>query len=319
MNRKLGTIGVIALLLMAMTSIASAETLTLELTTKDPVTWEATDSGAVTLTYNSAGATFDYSVVGTVPSSNTQYALIYYADKPDRFVSWGGDNPGAVIGTGMSDGSGNINFAGSKELNINLPHPNDANFDTTETDYCYVDEYENCYGAKLWLVPTSALTNEDSLPLVSWAPTEYLFETDLIRYTYRALATNNVMATGNIQVGVCPVGVVGLSINENNLNFGAILPGETGTDVITVTASANGYDPRICNNYEDAPETVDVGIALSDWSYSTYIMSSEVTSVDGLPATLEVDQLYDVTFDVTPPIGTIAGAYTQTITISAIY
>jgi len=131
--------------------------------------------------------------------------------------------------------------------------------------------------------------------------------------------TNNVIATGNIQVDTCPVGVVGLSLSENNINFGPIYPGDTASEFITIIANANGYNPQTCNGNEEAPGTVDVGIALSDWLYGTNTMPSTVTVVNGLPGTLDVGTSYSVNFDVTPEVGTTPGAYTQTITISATY
>ncbi|MDO8471146.1 MAG: SipW-dependent-type signal peptide-containing protein [bacterium] len=139
-----------------------------------------------TLTYNTAGNEFDYTFQATGLTSSIDYSLIYYADKDPRFSSWGGDNPGAVIGTFATDGSGSISTGAlSTNLGMDLPQSPDWNISPVP-DYCddnnTYDDYNTCAGAKIWLVPTSNLTGGSSLPLVSWSPSTYLFETDLINY-----------------------------------------------------------------------------------------------------------------------------------------
>ena len=83
------------------------------------------------LAYCPAGPTFDYFFDGCGLAANTGYSLIYYADP------WPGNYPGALIASGATDGDGYIHLAGSAELNMDLPHPDDANT-----------------GAKIWLVPS---------------------------------------------------------------------------------------------------------------------------------------------------------------------
>lgn len=139
-----------------------------------------------TLTYNTAGNTFIGTFNATGLTSSTSYTLIYYADKDPRFQSWGGDNPGAVIDTFQTGGNGDIvSISIDVDLGIDLPKSPDWNINPTP-DYCDnnngSDDYNTCAGAKIWLVPTSALTGGINLPLVSWNPTTYLFETDLINY-----------------------------------------------------------------------------------------------------------------------------------------
>lgn len=112
---------------------------------------------------------------------DTEYSVIYYADKPDRFNEWGGNNPGALIVEATSDGSGNLIVDGRVDLNMDLPHENDANVNTDETDYCAVDGFDHCYGAKIWLVPSSDY-DESAKKLIVWNQADYLFETDLIHY-----------------------------------------------------------------------------------------------------------------------------------------
>jgi len=119
------------------------------------------DSIKADLTYNLSGPTFDYSLTGTVTKSSTGYSLIYYADP------WPGNNLGALIGTGTSDGSGDIIMSGSTELNMDLPvWPSDQNYPE---------------GAKIWLVPSDDY-DTDSKSMTGWSPADYLFETGLIQY-----------------------------------------------------------------------------------------------------------------------------------------
>lgn len=141
------------------------------------------DIGA-TLIFGTSEDEFSYYLTGTVKDVETEYTLIYYADKPDRFNNWGGDNPGALIGTETSDGDGSIDMSGSIDLGMNLPHENDANFNMDETDYREApDFYCNGFGAKIWLVQSSSLNDYPNNPWTDWSPGEHLFETDLIQYT----------------------------------------------------------------------------------------------------------------------------------------
>ncbi|MFC1615457.1 TasA family protein [Patescibacteria group bacterium] len=134
---------------------------TLKLDNKDPQTWDPiNDSKVGYLTYNTAGATFDYTFTGQGLVAGTEYSLIYYAD------GYPGNNPGALIGTMITDGSGNVNASGSTELGMNLPHSSDAN---------YPD------GAKIWLVPSTGYA-ESTNSVTPWAPADYLYEMNLIQY-----------------------------------------------------------------------------------------------------------------------------------------
>lgn len=130
---------------------------------KDPSTWQIVPNGAFgKLTYNQSCSKFFYDFDGKKLQPKTPYSLIYYADKPDRFVNWGGDNPGALIASGKSDKKGKLCLKGCKELNMDLPCPPDANYPT---------------GAKLWLVLSSDY-DAALAKLTAWNPTEYLFEKD---------------------------------------------------------------------------------------------------------------------------------------------
>jgi hypothetical protein len=152
------------------------------------------------LTYEIVNETFNYELTATGLTPNTSYSLIYYADKQNRFAKWGGDTIGAVIVTVSSDANGKISTSGIKELGKNLPDPADWN---DGPDACAEyskapDNYTHCKGAKIWLVPTSNLTNDNSLPLDAWDPSSYLFETDLIRYFNNAESKVTIPANGRV-------------------------------------------------------------------------------------------------------------------------
>ncbi|MCK5040180.1 MAG: YncE family protein [Candidatus Aenigmarchaeota archaeon] len=128
------------------------------------------------------GPEFEYELTANGLQTNTEYSLIYYADEPDRFNNWGGDNPGALIVEATSDSNGNLVVSGSVDLGMNLPSYPDANMDINEHDYCGApDFYSHCTGAKIWLVPSSDYSEPG---LTAWNPNNYLFETDLIDYNF---------------------------------------------------------------------------------------------------------------------------------------
>lgn len=154
-------------------------------TSWDPIIESEGNEIQGTLTYNLVSPTFEYEFEAEGLTASTEYSLIYYADKPDRFVDWGGNNPGVLIATFTTDSDGDIPLTtGSENLAMNLPHVDDANND--EYDYCKTvanggtdDMYDLCHGAKIWLVPS---TDYSEPALTVWNPTTYLFETDLITY-----------------------------------------------------------------------------------------------------------------------------------------
>lgn len=150
---------------------------------KDSTNWDIIiDDVSAILKYHTEGTSFTYDLTGKVPLSNTDYILIYYADKQDRFENWGGDNPGALIVKITSDGSGNIVKSGATDLGTVLPNQNDWNANP-DPDYCNnhngYDSYTHCNGAKIWLVLASDY-DETNKKLTAWNPSNYLFETDLI-------------------------------------------------------------------------------------------------------------------------------------------
>ena len=160
---------------------------TLELVQKDPNdNWQPKSGGAsATLTYELVAPSFNYEFEATGLIDSKEYSLIYYADKQDRFVNWGGDSPGALIATFTADENGNIpKQTGSKNLKMNLPHANDWN-GSAEANYCDGanghDDYDLCRGAKIWLVLSDDY-DDSAKKLTAWNPESYLFETDLITY-----------------------------------------------------------------------------------------------------------------------------------------
>ena len=156
---------------------------TLILEDKDPTTWQPISNGIqATLTFETMKTTFDYEFNATGLQVNTGYVLIYYADFEDRYNNWGGNNPGALIGTFTTGESGNIPAtSGSINLAMNLPSEPDANI--AIHNYSGGDDnYEHAHGAKIWLVPLTDY-NVGEKRVINWNPNNFLFETDLIGYS----------------------------------------------------------------------------------------------------------------------------------------
>ncbi|KKU70956.1 MAG: hypothetical protein UX97_C0016G0004 [Candidatus Beckwithbacteria bacterium GW2011_GWA2_47_25] len=96
---------------------------------------------------------YTFSAQGLTPGTN--YSLIYYAD------GWPGNNPGAFIGTFLTDGGGAIaSTTGNPNLGVDLPTLPDGNF---------------AIGAKIWLVLSSDY-NSVTKSMTLWNPSQYLFE-----------------------------------------------------------------------------------------------------------------------------------------------
>jgi len=113
------------------------------------------------LRFISAHPTFDYEldVYGLVAQKD--YSLIYYADP------WPGNNPGALIGTLVTDANGDASVSGDVELGIDLPHSSDANYSA---------------GAKLWVVKSEDY-DSTAKSISKWpVGAETLFEWNLVKY-----------------------------------------------------------------------------------------------------------------------------------------
>jgi len=113
---------------------------------------EEEDAGEVTVKYTVVGESFTAEVTTPFPD----YELIYYMDEVARF-----DNP-----TGGED-----------VVTGNLPYDEDENKDLH--NYCELDEYTTCYGAKLWYVPSDAILVDG----LNWnMASDFYFETNMIQY-----------------------------------------------------------------------------------------------------------------------------------------
>ena len=87
------------------------------------------------------------------------YELVYYKDNLERFT-----HPAEAIAIADVEG--------------NLPYEFDGNAD--EYDMCDVEGYTTCHGAKIWYVPSDAVSNEG---VINWSMAdEFYFETNLIQY-----------------------------------------------------------------------------------------------------------------------------------------
>jgi len=170
---------------------------------KDPADWSIIDDGMeADITFGLVGETFDYTIEATGLQIDTEYVLIYYADQQDRFVDWGGDNPGAILGTFTADSNGEISYSYSLDIGMNLPHVSDWN-NAPPADYTVdPDNYLHKTGAKIWLVP-SADYDTGTKSLTAWNPTTYLFETELIRYFDNAVNEITIPSGEYIDFEIC--------------------------------------------------------------------------------------------------------------------
>jgi len=266
-------------------------TNTVNLDNKTPA-WALTpgDSIGGTLGYNPSGSTFVYGLYAT-GLSDGDYSLIYYADTTTRFVNWGGDNPGAVIAAGSSSG-GVLSMSGSVELGMDLPCPPDAN--AYFYNYTIIDGYVNATGAKVWLVPTSALSSGGVMPVSAWPQTsDWLFETDLIAYD-----DTDVVST-----------IVGISVNPTSLNFGIISPGSTASAGDVTVTSVSNVSVDVSATVDSAPSvfqyTLLGGSAVS--AYNITLPYTTPASSDTVAVTLPVPTGYT-------PTGTETGTLTFTAT-----
>jgi len=134
-------------------------TVTLVQKEKDGGQWHIKDGGASgTLTYKTKGPKFEYTFTATGLNAEN-YQLIYY---PDPWAS-----PKQIVRIGGVVSGSSITANGNVELGMDLPNPQSG----------YDDNYPQ--GAKIWLVPTSDLSND----ILSWShPEKYLMETALIQY-----------------------------------------------------------------------------------------------------------------------------------------
>lgn len=193
--------------------------------------WNIVGNGYnATIVYGDVGSMFVWHASGTAKQTNTEYSLIYYADP------WPGDNPGALIGTFETDGAGKFDVADSTDIGFSLPHADDANGNASETNYSGApDCYDHANGAKLWIV----LSDDYAEPAMTrWDPAEYLFETELITYTYDTTTASGLTM---ISIGDAFNGDTVPIVISNSMNVGSVdLTLSYDPAVVKVTSVANG-------------------------------------------------------------------------------
>ena len=135
------------------------------------------DNTYADITFELVGEEFVYELDVVGMDTNTEYVFIYRADEEDRFTNWHGVGS-IAIKYFTTDDDGNYFISTSKELNTNLPRETDWN-NAPPADY--EAEYLHKTGAKLWIV-TATDWDSTNWIMSGWDASEYLFETELIRY-----------------------------------------------------------------------------------------------------------------------------------------
>jgi len=271
---------VLAVPVMAADSVglgAGVYDATLELDNKTDA-WGLTpgDTIGATLGYNYSSSEFTWGLEGEVLLAETTYALIYYADMPDRFVDWGGDNPGALIALVTSDVNGMISESGAVNLGMDLPCPPDAN--QFELDYSGApDNYANAHGAKIWLVPATYLPTQwpNDGGWMTWSAEivdNILFETDLITYDDADEISS----------------VVSISVDPTNIDFGILTPGDTGTATITLTS---GNTPINVTTFGTLTEPF-ASLTLNSLAYAAYTNGIDADDSESVPVLFTVPSSY---------------------------
>ena len=168
-----------------LTASASAQTLNLYAKYAQPHPsidpWDinaCTNAPSGVLTYNLTGPDA-WEFIADNLKDTEPYVLIYYADP------WPGTN-GAVIGTGTSNGDGDLTIPGITPPIGNIPVAADLN---------------NPLGGKIWLV-TATDYNEDTNAMgPSWNPKNYLFEHEGgLNYVVNTSAADVEITAGEIGV-----------------------------------------------------------------------------------------------------------------------
>ena len=215
--------------LSSASAVAYDSTLTLD--NKDTTTWARIADGKLgTLNYNASGTTFSFSFAATGMEVGVAYSLIYYANP------YPGNNPGALIGTGTADGSGNVAITGNPNIG-NIPTPPDSNMVTSHAGA--PDFYAHPFGAKIWLVP-SACYDTALKKIITYTPARFLFETDLITYTDTDAGAGAGTSTPLTTTITEPVATIGLTVSPPTMNFGSVAIGACSSESpITLTNTGN--------------------------------------------------------------------------------
>lgn len=262
------------------------------------------------LSYNSSGETFEYNLAA-IGLTDGNYSLIYYADKESRFEYWGGDNPGKVIATfTVTSGTISPDSSTSVDLGMDLPCPSDANINPSMYNYCTSDGYNNCNGAKIWLIPTSALTS-GNLPVQAWPPTNnWLFETDLIWYNDTGIASSQ--STTFLTVAI-PAEEICVSVTPNSLNFGTMQRGDCNT-----TEDQNPV-PLTITNCGDIPITVTALVSGNLYTGGNLDISDGYgwEEIPAWSTTLAVGASANINLKLCIPLGFPAGTATGSLSFIA--
>jgi hypothetical protein len=138
------------------------------------------------LDYSLWGKKFEFSFHGRNLLPGKNYTLIYYPDPwPGAkliCLGSGQSNPASQKskkkGHGGDKAPGNIKIHGEIDIGTSLPASYDANFNPVSPS--------GAVGAKIWLVLSDdvqcAATSPQTTQMLSWNPTAYLFEYNLIVY-----------------------------------------------------------------------------------------------------------------------------------------
>ncbi|MCJ7805156.1 hypothetical protein MUP46_00745 [Patescibacteria group bacterium] len=288
MKKYIGILVCLALVFMGLAfvqpTLATTYDSSLDLVNKDPSTWAIIGTIQGTLDYFESGNTFAFTFSATGLEATTNYSLIYYANP------WPGNNPGKLIGTGLSDGSGGLTISGTPDLNMSLPTPPDSNMVVPHN--VPPDNYAHAYGAKIWLVPSSDYAEP---AVTSYQPTRFLFETDLINYTDTDLAGTGVPLTTTITE---PAATIGLTVSPPSLGFGNVSVGSCSENSsITLTNAGN--------------VPIKVTASTSAGFYTDCLKIENVTANGWISTKIPVGGHLDINVKVCPTIaynGTITGS-----------
>jgi len=155
---------------------------TLELSKKDTTTWSITGE-PILIDYTIIGDSFE---VTGVPEG---YTAIYYKDEVVGLEGRIANPQPAISIVGVG----------------NLPQLDDANIDEL-ANYCQVpDNYNQCKGAKLWVVPTEDIVAGE----LNWANMgNYYYELDLIQYN----SNGEITLSPGASLTITPVYEIGAGV-----------------------------------------------------------------------------------------------------------
>ena len=304
MKKKIKIFSILAIAVMVLIAIiipfasvgATNYDATLLLENKDASWTKILDDGiGATLNYNTSGTSFDFNLSATGLAVDTEYSLIYYTDTKDRYNDWNGAD-GIVIANFITESDGSIE---SKDMSVflgmSMPNTLDANayyYDYTKSP----DFYIHAHGAKVWLVPTSVLTNGE-MPVAVWSPDNtWLFETDLI--SFEQLVSETVGFDGNVVNPMLTLEVTGIpDAWYNTATYEITIIAENPTDATLdgVYGKIIGWNPsKFTIMYEgmDLETNTDCGF----WVGDVYYFGSAVTNGD----TYSPLETQSFVFNVTP-------------------